>query len=120
MNYTYSFEKLDVWNESTDLVVEIYSITKLYPDIERFGLTIQLRRASISIVSNIAEGSGRSSFKDQAHFYQLAYSSLHEVLAQLIVSSKLGYIHSETLQNLRNQIEKISKKLNGLRKSCYR
>ena len=74
--HTYSFEKLEVWKEARELVVWIYSITKEYPSEEKFGLVTQLRRAAVSVVSNLAEGSSRKSAKDQAHFSQIAYSSL--------------------------------------------
>ena len=76
MSYIYSFEKLHVWNDARKLVKEIYFITEQFSQSEKFSLTNQMRRASISIVSNIAEGTGRTSAKDQAYFFQIAYSSL--------------------------------------------
>ncbi len=93
--HTYSFEKLEVWKEARELVVWIYAITKEYPAEEKFGLVIQLRRAAVSVVSNLAEGSSRKSAKDQAHFSQIAYSSLLEILTQLIVSGDLHFIPEE-------------------------
>jgi four helix bundle protein len=74
--YIYSFEKLEVWKESRLLVAWIYNLTKRFPKEEKFGLTSQLRRASISVVSSIAEGSARKTAKEQGRFYQMAYSSL--------------------------------------------
>lgn len=113
----FSFEKLEVWKDAKALTVEIYTLTKDFPDEEKFGLVKHIRRAMISVSSNIAEGSGRTSTKDQAHFYQMAFSSLLEVLSQLIVSIELGYIVKDKETGLRQQIVKISNKLNSLRKS---
>ena len=77
--YTYSFEKLDVWKEAKEFTKSIYILTSTYPDSEKFGLISQLRRASVSICSNIAEGSARNSFKDKAHFTTMAFGSAIEV-----------------------------------------
>lgn len=116
-NHIYSFEKLTVWEDIRALNKIIYALTTSFPDQEKFGLVTQMRRASISIGSNLAEGSSRTSSKDQAHFYQIAYSSLIEVLSQLVVSYDLKLINNEDYNKVRNQIEKISFKLNALRKS---
>jgi four helix bundle protein len=112
--YTFSFERLDVWIKSRLLTKRIYSLTQNFPDHEKFGLTGQLRRATISVCSNIAEGSSRKTSKDQVHFYNFAFSSLIETLNQLIISSDLGYIDSKSLDESRNEIHTISKMLNGL------
>ena len=115
--HTFSFEKLEVWQDSRGLALKIYTITRSFPEYEKFGLVPQMRRAAISISSNIAEGSSRSTAKDQAHFYQIAYASLTELLNQLIISNDLGLIDSADYEESRNVIEKISRKLNNLRKS---
>ena len=86
--HIYSFEKLRVWQNAKDLVVEVYKITRNFPDEGKFGLTSQVRRAALSVTANIAEGSGRTSSKDQAHFYQMAYSSLLELLNHFYISSR--------------------------------
>ena len=117
MSYTYSFEKLQVWHDARSLVSLIYTISETFPSPEKYGLTSQVRRAAVSIVSNIAEGSGRTSLKDQAHFYQLAFSSLIEVLNQLIIAGDLCFINEVTIINVRLHIEKVSNKLNSLRKN---
>lgn len=117
-NHVYAFEKLSVWEDIRELNKMIYKLTSLFPDHEKFGLVSQLRRASISIGSNLAEGSTRTSAKDQAHFYQIAYSSLIEVLSQIIVSNDIKVISDHDYNQLRNQIEKISFKLNALRKAA--
>ncbi len=113
----YSFEKLTVWQDSRKLVTLIYKLTKLFPSDEVFGLTNQMRRASISISSNIAEGSGRTTKRDQANFYKIAYSSMMELLNQLIISKDLNYITDATLANIRELIDSIASKLSGLRNS---
>lgn len=113
----YSFEKLRFWDELRELIKAVYLITKSYPDDEKFGIVNQMRRAVVSVTSNIAEGSSRLSFKDQAHFYQIAYSSLMELLSQFIVSEDLGYCSKEQAKIIRTQIEKISIQINALRKA---
>lgn len=115
MSYTYSFEKLEVWKESKELCVLIYKLTENFPENEKFGLVSQLRRASISVSSNIAEGSGRNSNKDKAHFTNIAFSSAIEVLNQLIISKELNFIKNEDYDLVRNKIESITNKLNSLR-----
>ena len=89
---TYSFEKLDTWQMARALSVNIYKVTREFPDDEKFGIISQMRRAGISISSNIAEGSARFSGQDQARFYEIAYGSLMELLNQLIISVDLEYL----------------------------
>ncbi|MCM8536356.1 MAG: four helix bundle protein [Lentisphaeraceae bacterium] len=115
--HEFGFEKLQVWQLSRQLVKDVYSLTVSFPNEEKFGLVSQLRRAVISISSNIAEGSTRSSFKEQAHFSSLSYGSLMEVLCQLTLSVDLNYADSGSISTLRVKIEEISNKLNSLRKS---
>ncbi len=112
--YTFGFERLEVWIKSRFLTKKIYQVTKNFPDSEKFGIVNQLRRAVISICSNIAEGSSRKSKKDQAHFYNIAFSSLMETLNQLIISKDLEYLESKELTELRNDIHTISLMLNNL------
>lgn len=119
MSYTFSFEKLQVWHDARKLVACLYQLSEKFPSNEKFGLTNQIRRAAVSIVSNIAEGSARTSFKDQAHFYQVAFSSNIEVLNQLIIAVDLNYISEVMLIDIRPDIEKVSNKLNSLRKSRF-
>jgi four helix bundle protein len=112
--YTFSFERLDVWNKSRLLTKKIYKLTQNFPDSEKFVMVGQLRRAVISICSNIAEGSSRKSKRDQVHFYNIAFSSLMETLNQLIISNDLEYIDSQSLADSRKEIHIISLMLNGL------
>lgn len=113
--YCFPFEKLDVWHKSKELVAEIYSVTGTYPDKERFGFISQLNRSALSIASNIAEGTSRTSKKEQAHFTEIAYGSLMEIACQLIISNELGYLLEEDLKRLRIRISEISRMLVALR-----
>lgn len=112
----YSFEKLLVWQQSRVLTKEIYLITKSFPEDERFGLTSQLRRASVSVCSNLA-GRSRNSFKDKARFTEIAYGSLMEILNQLILSLDLTFITQNEYDQSRIKVEEIGNMLNGLKKS---
>jgi four helix bundle protein len=114
--YVFSFEKLAVWIEAKEFSKLIYEITTKFPDTEKYGLLSQLRRASLSITSNIAEGSARRSYKDKAHFTTLAFSSAVEVLNHLIISFELDYISEDDYLKLREMLESITNKLNALRK----
>ena len=113
----YAFEKLEVWHNARALVKQIYGITNKFPSEEKYGLSSQLRRAGISIASNLAEGSARQSLNDQARFTIMSYSSLMEVLNQLIIAEDLGYIEKKILEEIRPKIEEISNKLNKLSKT---
>jgi four helix bundle protein len=113
--YTFSFEKLEVWVESKEFSKSIYEVTSKFPEAEKFGLISQLRRASISVSSNIAEGSARKSYKDKAHFTSIAFSSAVEVLNQLIISFELNFISETDYITLREKLESVTNKLNSLR-----
>lgn len=117
MNYSFPFEKLVVWHDARNLVIQIYSITKSFPETKKFGLTNQINRAAVSVASNLAEGSSRTSLKDQAHFSQVAYSSLMELACQISIAQELNFIDGERYDLLRRDIEVLSKKLNALRNS---
>jgi four helix bundle protein len=111
----YSFEKLECWQQARRLAVWTYQSTKDFPVDERFGLISQMRRASISIASNIAEGSARRTSKDQAHFSTVAYSSNIELLNDLIISSDLGYLTTDFYLAGREMIEKQTLLISTLR-----
>lgn len=115
--FSFGFERLNVWQESRELSKRIYVSTKGFPGEEKFGIVNQMRRAAVSVCSNIAEGSSRTSAKDQAHFYQLAYSSLMELMNQVIIANDLDYLNNDQKNNFRLEIEKIANKLNALRNS---
>jgi len=116
-SHKFGFEKLMVYQEARSLILEIYGVTRSFPLDERFGLTAQLNRAVISVAANIAEGSSRISFKEQAQFSQVAFSSLMEVLCHLDVARELGFLSYERFARLRKQIESLSNKLNSLRRT---
>lgn len=109
-----SFRKLNVYIRAKELVRQVYGHIKKFPKEEQYALCDQLRRAVISIPSNIAEGSGRQSQKDQAHFYTIAYGSLMEVLSQLDVACDLGYISQEEFNKLEVLIDEEAKMLTGI------
>lgn len=113
--YTYSFEKLEVWKESKEFTIRIYRINSSFPDSEKFGLTSQIRRASVSICSNIVEGSARKTDKDKANFTTMAFSSAVEVLNQLIICKELHLISEDDYKDYWLQLESITNKLNSLR-----
>jgi four helix bundle protein len=113
----FSFEKLHVWQKSKNLAVNIYKITEKFPSGERFGLISQMKRCSVSVASNIAEGTGRNSNKDKARFTEIAYASLMELVNQLIIANDLNFIEKEQYKSIRKDIEEISRMLNALRKS---
>ncbi|MCF6307805.1 MAG: four helix bundle protein [Flavobacteriaceae bacterium] len=115
MSYLFSFEKLTVWVDSKELIKLIYSVTKNFPNEEKFGLTNQLRRATVSVASNLAEGTSRKTNKDKAHFTTISYSSLMEVLNQIIISKELNFINEKDYLTIRESIQKIANKLNALR-----
>ncbi|MBN2836749.1 MAG: four helix bundle protein [Candidatus Delongbacteria bacterium] len=103
MAYKYSFEKL-----------EVYGITNSFPDKEKFGLSSQLQRASVSVVSNIAEGISRNSNKEKMRFLEMSYGSLMEVYCQLHIAVNLTYISEDKLFEIKELIDKIANKLNAL------
>lgn len=109
-----SFHDLRVWKEAHKLVVEIYKITKNFPKEEQFGLTNQIRRAAVSITSNIAEGFGRETMKDRMHFYNISLGSLNEAQNQLLIARDVNYLKENHWSELENQIIIVSKMLNGL------
>jgi len=111
----FSFENLEAWKEARKLNLLIYRITKQFPNDERYGLVSQLRRASVSVSSNISEGNSRFSPNDKARFFEISYGSLMEVLNQLILSLDLGYISEEIFSTTRMDIEKTASMINGLR-----
>lgn len=113
----FSFEKLIAWQKGRELAVLIYKTTKQFPKDELFGLTSQMRRCSISIASNLAEGSGRVSFKEKARFSEIAYSSSLELLNQVILSNDFEYVSEHEYIQLREKISEVNMLIDGLYKS---
>ena len=111
---TFYFEKLDVWQNARVFVKNIYELTAEFPTEEKYGVISQLRRASLSITANIAEGMSRNTEKDKARFINMAFSSAIEVINFLILTQDLGFLSEEKYFKLREQIEEITNKLNSL------
>ena len=105
---------LRVWQQSIDLVTSVYKLTKAFPKDEFFGLVSQMRRAAISVPSNIAEGYARGSDKEKLHFLRISSGSISEIETQLTLSLNLEYIGQETYEIMSNQITSIWKQLNAL------
>ena len=114
--YKLPFEKLDVWHKSKVLVKDVYAMTKEFPEHERYGFVSQMNRSALSIASNIAEGASRTSRKEQAHFTEIAYGSLMELLCQIIIAHELSYISHDLLNELRRKSEEIAKMLSAMRR----
>ncbi len=112
---SFGFRDLRVYQTSRDLVKTIYSVLAAYPSNEQYALCDQLRRASVSVPSNIAEGMSRSSDKEKAHFIEISYGSLMEVLCQMEISKELNYVTEEQMKDIENQITIIAKQLSKLR-----
>ncbi|QDV12762.1 hypothetical protein CA51_26480 [Rosistilla oblonga] len=113
----FGFEKLDVWQKSVDLADQVYRLTCEFPDYEKFGLANQMRRAAVSISSNIAEGSARDSKKDFARFLQIAYGSTMEVVSQLHIAQRQEFIAKEDARKLYKDCEEIARMTSGLKRS---
>lgn len=106
-----SFRDLVVWQKSMDFVESIYSITKEFPSDERYALTSQLKRASVSVPSNIAEGYGRHSTADYIRFLQIALGSLNELQTQLELAARLGFVEKNSLENVGRLCVEVEKML---------
>jgi len=111
------FKDLEVWRMSRQFCSEIYTVTASFPDGEKFGLTNQLRRAAVSIASNIAEGASRSSDKDFCRFLEIAIGSAYEIESQLLISSDLNFISLDKTNDLINTLDRIVKMASRFRSS---
>jgi four helix bundle protein len=116
-DYQFPFEKLRVWQDARAWVGSVYKLTGEFPKNEAFNLTSQLNRASVSVAANLAEGSGRISPKDQAHFSQIAYGSLMESACLAILSADRGHITPDQLTGQRETIAGLANQINSLRQS---
>ena len=119
MDYFY-YKKLEVYQYSKELVTAVYQLLSLFPQEEKFALCDQLRRAVISIPSNIAEGFGRVSTKEKVHFIEIAYGSLMEVSCQLDIAKDLKYLRESDFITLMQQMEAIARMLSALRFSIIK
>lgn len=112
-----NFTDLVAWQAGYNLTLDIYRATQDFPNLENFGLTSQMRRSSVSVVSNIAEGFGRSTSKDREHFYQMASGSLYELKSQMLVAQGLNYLSGDKYDGLLDLADRAHKLLHGLLRS---
>lgn len=113
----HQYKELKVWRKAFDLTIEIYRVTESFPDKEKFGLISQINRSAVSIVSNIAEGSGRNSDKEFYNFLGFSLGSSCELETQLLIANRLNYISDENLKSLVSKIEEVQKMCYSLQKS---
>lgn len=114
---SFGYRRLDAYKYAMSFTTEVYKLLKTFPKEEQYALCDQLRRATVSIPSNIAEGMGRSSIKEQVHFLEIAYGSLNETMCQVEIARNLGYITDLQLNPIEEQVRILGKLLSGLRKS---
>jgi len=113
----FKFEKLDVWQKAVEYAELIYEVTKTFPAEEKFGLMSQLRRSAVSVSSNIAEGSSRSSDTDLARFIEIAYGSLLESVSELEIAKRQGFLSGKMFETAYKKAEDLARMLSGFRRS---
>lgn len=113
----HNYKELKVWQKSIDLTIELYKVLSGFPADERFGLISQIKRASVSIPSNIAEGAGRSSGKESKHFLSISLGSSFEIETQIIVANKLGLLDNDKMEIITSKISEIQKMIYTLERS---
>ena len=111
------YKKLDAYKIAKEYTIYVYSLLRKYPNYEQFALCDQLRRAVVSVPSNIVEGMGRMALKERIHFLTISYGSMTEVMCQLDISQSLGYITEEELKTAEEISDRLGRVLSGLRKS---
>ena len=111
------YKKLEAYKQAKEFTIFVYSLLKKFPAYEQYAICNQLRRAAVSIPSNIAEGMGRMSVKERIHFLEISYASMMEVTCQLDISYSLGYISETELMNAGSLAATLTKVMSGLRKS---
>lgn len=113
----HNFRQLNIWKDTMQLSKAVYVLTSNFPNAERYGLISQINRASISVPSNIAEGSSRSSNKEFKHFLSIALGSLFELETQVVLSQELNFIENEGCENLISKIVQLQKMISTFRKT---
>lgn len=108
------FTDLEAWKESHQLALDVYQVTKLFPKDEMFGLTNQMRRAAVSVGSNIAEGFSRNTAKDKSQFYSVARGSATELGSQLLLARDIGYLNVDAFNILQERLNKVGRLTTGL------
>ena len=117
---SFPFERLEVWQQSRSLVIEVYRMTQAFPKQEQFGLSSQVQRAAVSVAANLAEGTARTSAKDQAHFSQLAFGSLMELACLVQLARDLERVSSSVAEALLASIALLAPRISKLRDSQLR
>ena len=117
MEEVFGYRKLMAYQKGKEVVMQTYKLLKKFPAEEKYALCDQLKRASVSITSNIAEGTNRFSVKDKSHFVEIAYGSLMEVSSQLEMAEDLGYISTEERQSMDKLIDEEARLLSGLKRA---
>jgi four helix bundle protein len=115
MDKNFSFEGLEVYQAARVLVRDVYRLQQKFPKTEIYALGDQIRRSASSVTSNIAEGSGRNSFKEKTHFIEIAYGSLMEAFSQLQIAQDLGYLKDKDIDTIRPSFISVAKMLSGLK-----
>lgn len=113
----HNFKNLNIWKLSIELADDIYILTDRFPKTEEFGLKSQIRRCSVSVASNIAEGSSRSSNKDFNRFLEISLGSLYELQTQIIIASNRSYFEQPKLENIENKITELQRMISGFQKN---
>ena len=113
----HNFRELQIWKRSKSLCLNIYKLTSQFPENEKFGLTNQIRRCSVSVPSNIAEGCGRNTDKQLTHFLNIAMGSLSELETQIIISNELKYLNPDNSESLIDEINQIQKMISVFNKN---
>ncbi len=116
----FRFEKLDVWHKAVAFACRVYEVTRTFPADERYGLTSQMRRAAVSVSSNIAEGTGRSSDKEFIRFVEIAYGSLMEVVSQSQIALEQAFLSENDRGDLYQRADELARMLSGLKSSLLR
>jgi S23 ribosomal protein. len=117
MRPKHNFKNLIVWKKAVDLAVHIYELTAMFPNDEKFGITSQMRRSSVSIPSNIAEGTARNSSKSFSNSLDISLGESFELETQAIISNRVGLLEDETFETLTNQISEVQKLIVGFKNS---
>jgi len=115
-----NYRELIVWQKAMDLVIEVYTVSRTFPREEVYGLTSQIRKAAVSVPSNIAEGQGRRTTADFLRHLSISYGSLREVETQTLIATRLGYLTERRCQEVLNLAAEVGRLLNGLMASLAR
>lgn len=119
MKARHNLRKLNIWNETVDLAVDVYKLTADFPKEEKFGLVSQMNRSAVSVPSNIAEGAGRNSSGEFVQFLGIANGSANELFTQMVISNKLGFVNDETLEMFEDRIDKTQRSVYNLSKTLH-